>query len=735
MNHKKITLGITGMTCASCAVNNEKALQKSPGIMSAIVNFATKKAYVEYDADVIDEGGVEKVIRENGYDVASPKSQAASDETNSSHEHQQHTHGNEDVAMSWKSFLWSAILTAPLLLEMVYKLRLGVDIWGIDLVMYLHVLLASIVVLYFGRRFHRMAWKQAKHFRANMDTLVSMGTLVSYFYSLWLVVEKLLFDIEQEGYFEAAAIIVTLILLGKYFEAKSTGQAGEAMRKLMELGVKKARISINNEERELNIDEIKIGDVLVVRPSEKIPLDGVVIEGKSSVNESMLTGESLPVEKKEGSQVFGATINAEGVLKIRVTQIGEGTVLSQIVKTVEEAQMSKAPIQKLADEISGIFVPVVILLALGTFGGWYLGTGDFARALINAVAVLVIACPCALGLATPTAIMVGTGRGAKQGVLFKNGESFERSKDITTVVFDKTGTLTRGKPEVHRVYMESEFMDIFYGLEKNSEHPLAGAIVNYLKNKGVKPREVEDFKVTSGRGVSGLVDGKKYFVGNYAFLTENGVAISAAKKDEVRSEEAQARTVAMFASEEKFIGFVSIADEIRDESKRVVGELKKNGLEVAMLTGDNSLTAQAIAGELGITKYFSRLLPADKTKIIKDLQSEGQKIIFVGDGINDAPSLVQADLGIAMGSATDIAKEAGQIVLMQNNLEKVLEAITVSRLTFRTIKQNLFWAFAYNVVAIPLAAFGLLNPAIAAGAMAMSSVSVVGNSLRILRRR
>jgi Cu+-exporting ATPase len=723
------------MTCASCAINNEKALAKTKGILNANVNFATKKALVEYDADILSENQVRQIIKDNGYDVV---------EISNSEFLIPNQIPNTKYQIpnsEFKAFLGSAILSAPLLLEMVYKLRSGVMIAGIDLVMYAHVLLASVVVFYFGARFHRMAWKQLKYGSANMDTLVSMGTLVAYFFSLWLVVEKLLYDIEKEGYFEAAAIIVTLILLGKYFEAKSTAQSGEAMRKLMELGVKKARLVIGNEEKYLDISEVKVGDVLRVRPSEKIPLDGVVVAGTSSVDESMLTGESLPVEKKNDSKVFGATINQSGVLDIRVTEIGEGTVLAQIIKTVEEAQGSKAPIQKLADQISGIFVPVIIGVAILTFVGWWIFSGDLSQGLVNAVAVLVIACPCALGLATPTAIMAGTGRGAKRGILFKNGESFERSKDITMIVFDKTGTLTMGKPKVQKIMINPEYnfpeekiIKLAFAVADNSEHPLSKAVANEAKTRKIELKSVTEFKELQGKGIVAVCaeHRKAIMLGNVKLLEEN--KLNTLWAEEVLNSNNESGTKLFLVHDQVVVGALVIADEIRPESLGVVKKIKELGVKVAMISGDHRSTAEAVAKELGIDEVLSEVLPSQKSAEIKRLQGQGEKVIFVGDGINDAPSLVQADLGIAVGSATDIAKEAGQIILMHNSLEKVLEAITVSKLTFKTIKQNLFWAFFYNVIAVPLAVLGFLNPIIAAGAMSFSSISVVMNSLRIYRK-
>lgn len=730
MSHKKIIFKISGMTCASCAASNEKALAKTEGILSANVNIASKKALVEYDPQKINEEEIKKVIEANGYHITELSHNHAHGVHNE-HEHE-HEH-KEDIIKNWQAFLWSAIFSIPLLLEMIVKLRAGMTFFGNDLIMWLHLMLATAVVLYFGWRFHKMAFVQAKKLQANMDTLISMGTLTAYFYSLWA------FFVGKEGYLETAAIIIVLILLGKYLEAKSTGQASEAMRKLMEVGAKKARILKDGKEEEVDISEVKIGDVILIKPSEKIPLDGKIIEGSSSIDESMLTGESMPVEKEIGAEVFGGTLNIDGVVKIKVTEVGEGTVLAEIIRTMEEAQGSKAPIQKLADRISGIFVPIVIVLALSAFLSWYLVLHDFSLALINAVSVLVIACPCALGLATPAAIMVGTGKGAKSGILFKSGESFERAKNISMVVFDKTGTLTKGMPEVQKIisnpsygFPEEKILKIAASIAKNSQHPLSRAVEKHAKEKNILLTIFNGVKELQGKGVTARCAEHKVPValGNIKVLEEIGADTKWANET-VEDEKIGIGSRLFVTHDNKVIGVIIVADEARNESKKVITDLKKIGLKVAMITGDNEKTAEVIAGELGIDQILAEVMPDQKSKELKRLQEKGEKVVFVGDGINDAPSLIQADLGIAMGSATDIAKEAGQIILMQNNLEKVVEAINLSQKTFRTIKQNLFWAFFYNIVAIPLAAFGFLSPAIAAGAMSLSSVSVVLNSLRI----
>ena len=730
MNQQKIIFKISGMTCASCSRSNERELEKAPGVISASVNFASKKAYVEYDAEVLDEGKIKKIIKDNGYSIDE-------DDQEMRMENGGHQHKMESVKKKWRNFLLAGVLSFPLLLDMFVEIKSDIKILNLDLVLWVYLVLATVVIFYFGRNFHRMAYRQLKKFRANMDTLVSMGTLIAYFYSLWAIFSG------GKGYLESSALIITLILLGRYFEAKSTGRASEAMKKLMELGVKKARIISEDQEKEIEIDQVKIGEVMLIKPGEKIPLDGEVTEGQSSVDESMLTGESLPAEKEVGMKVYGATLNQDGVIKVRVTRNQENTVLAQIIKTVEEAQGSKAPIQKLADKVSGIFVPFVIIISGLVFSAWYFATGNFSVSIINAVAVLVVACPCALGLATPTAIMAGTGVGAKKGILFKNGEIFERAKNITMAVFDKTGTLTQGKPEVKDIIVNPEFsfekdkiLKIAASVAKNSQHPLSRAVVLHAEEEKIVLASLERFKEERGKGIKAQYREHRttIILGNIKILKDNGIELKWAEEI-LESESPEAVTHLFVSHEEKVIGSIVVADKVRTEAKKIISEIKERGIEVAMISGDNKKTALLVANELGIEKVVAEVLPTEKAEEIKKLQKSGQKVIFVGDGINDAPSLVAADIGIAMGSATDIAKEAGHIILLENNLEKVLEAIKISQTTFRAIRQNLFWAFSYNIIAIPAAALGFLNPAIAAGAMALSSVAVVTNSLRIYRSK
>jgi Cu+-exporting ATPase len=539
-------------------------------------------------------------------------------------------------------------------------------------------------------------------------------------------------------YFETGVVIAALILLGRYFEARSRGQASDAIEKLLELGAKTAHVRRDGSEQDIPIEEVQVGDILLVKPGEKVPVDGKVVDGGSSVDEAMLTGESMPVNKTMGDDVFGATINISGVLHIQATKVGQDTALAQIVKMVTDAQVNKAPIQKLADQVSGVFVPIVLGIAIVTAVAWYLVTGDIYQSFVPAVAVLVIACPCSLGLATPTAILVGTGVGARRGILIKNGEALERGKRIDVVVFDKTGTLTEGKPKVTEVVAfgtqmaPNDLLALAASIERLSEHPLAQAVVRAAQEKNVPLVDVSDFENLAGKGVRGKIGDHAVLVGSSRLLLEQGVPIlkPVAK---IEQHEAEGKTVFLVARDQKLLGMIAVADTLKEDAKTAIDRLRAQGIETVMMTGDNRRTADAIARQIGIDVVFAEVLPQDKAGHVQQLQKQGKRVAFVGDGINDAPALVQADLGIAVGTGTDIAIEAGNIVLVKGHPLKVLEALALSRLTFRTIKQNMFWAFFYNVAAIPLAAFGLLNPMIAAAAMAGSSLTVVGNSLRIKR--
>ncbi|HAZ16873.1 MAG: Copper-translocating P-type ATPase [Parcubacteria group bacterium GW2011_GWA2_43_13] len=738
---KTITFKITGMHCASCAIKNEKSLKKIEGVMSAVVNYALNSATVEYDELRVQEMQIHKAIQKNGYTVE--MDHADHNETTGGHHH---LSGADDVKKTKIKALIAIMLALPTLIIAMGKLTFGPEILGEPLSMWIESLLGTITVIVIGWQFHRGMVKQALHASANMDTLISVGTLSAVIFSWWNVVIG-----AETRYFETGAVIAALILLGKFFEARSRGQASEAIEKLLKLGAKTARRIMNGVEEDIPIEEVKIGDILLVKPGEKIPTDSVVVSGESAIDESMLTGESVPVDKKIDDQVFGATVNTNGALTIKAVKIGNETVLAQIVKMVSDAQTQKAPIQKLADSISGIFVPVVIVLAIITGIVWYVISGSIEPALVNAVAVLVIACPCALGLATPTAIMVGTGRGAGLGILIKNGESLERAKRIDAVMFDKTGTLTVGKPVVtdiifvetsrgdvsdetrqRHVSTERDLLQIAASVEALSEHPLAQAVVNKAKEMSAEIFSAQNFQAISGKGVQAVVDGKMVLIGTMTFMTDNSIdATSIESQKSVL--ESQAKTVFIVALDSVVIGLIAVADTIKEDAKEAVEMLKKMHIDPVMITGDNQKTAQAIANQLGITNVRAEVLPQDKAREVKALQEQGKKVAFVGDGINDAPALVQADLGIAMGTGTDIAIEAGNIVLVKGDPRKAVEALRLAHATFRGIQQNLFWAFVYNIIGIPLAALGFLNPIIAGGAMAFSSVSVVLNSLRLKR--
>ncbi|MDP2632062.1 MAG: copper-translocating P-type ATPase, partial [Candidatus Uhrbacteria bacterium] len=615
----------------------------------------------------------------------------------------------------------------------MFQIEILGEVVGIVASHWVQAILASIVVLGPGMTFHKTTFKQFLRLRANMDTLITLGTGAALLFSWWQMF------VGGELYFDAAAIIIGFILLGRYFEALSKGRAGEAVKKLLELGAKTAhRLKVDGSVEEVSVEDLKIGDNVLVKPGEKIPLDGQVLEGESSVNESMLTGESLPVTKRKGSKVFGATVNQQGALTIIVEQVGENTVLAQIIRLVDEAQETKAPIQRLVDKISGIFVPVVIAISIITFFVWLGITGDVSLALIPAVTVLIIACPCALGLATPTAILVGTGRAAREGVLIKGGEALERGRDLDVIMLDKTGTLTEGVPKVTDMITakgasESQLLEFAAGLEAYSEHPLARAIIEEAYKKDLKPPVVKNFISVTGRGIKGDLLGKEALLGNPAFMEESKIDLREMQDDLVRLQD-EGKTVVILAYKKKALGLIAIADIAKDKARDSVEKLKRMGLEVMMLTGDNRRTAEAIGKVLGIEQIEAEVMPEEKLAIVKLWQQKGKRVAFVGDGINDAPAIVQADLGIAIGTGTDVAIEAGQIVLVSGGPEKVVAAIQLSRRTDRIIKQNLFWAFFYNTVSVPVAALGLLSPIIASAAMAFSSVSVVLNSLRIRKK-
>lgn len=718
---KTTTLTIVGMHCASCVLRNERSLKKIAGVQNASVNLATHTATVEYDEQQVHEQAISDAIVRNGYKVITAEN---------AHDHKAAI--QREGAQARVLAVSALLVTAPVLLLAMFSVTLPVSWWGINASVWLQALGSAIVILGLGWQFHAGMVRQARRGSADMDTLISLGTLAALGYSFWAMA------VGEHLYFETGAVIAALILLGRYFEAKTRGQASAAIEKLMQLGAKTARLVADGKEREIPIEDVKVGDVLLVKPGEKIPVDGTIVTGSSSVDESMLTGESMPVDKAEGHDIFGATINVSGAFQMRATKVGQDTVLAQIVKMVAEAQAKKAPIQKLADQISSVFVPVVLAIAAVTAVGWYLATGDLAASFIPAVAVLVIACPCALGLATPTAIMVGTGLGAQRGILIKNGEALEKGKRIDVVVFDKTGTLTEGKPRVTDVVPVApdlavdELLAQAASLERLSEHPLAQAVVDAAEEKNLGLPEATDFMNVAGKGVRGTVAGQELLVGNVRLMEESGTVLVACA-DKISALQDQAKTVVIVARPPDVLGMLAIADTLKPDAPGAIKQLMAAGVTSIMLTGDNKKTAEAIARQVGITDVLAEVLPEDKANQVKQLQAQGKKVAFVGDGINDAPALVQANLGVAVGTGTDIAIESGDIVLVKGSPLKVVEALQLSQRTFRAIVQNMFWAFGYNVAAIPLAAFGLLNPMIAAGAMAFSSVSVVVNSLRIKR--
>ena len=722
----KAELGIKNMNCASCAAKIEKALAKAPGVYKASVNFATERATVEYNSSEIDIKNLINIVRKTGYD-AFEKSEMNVDREKQERE--------REIRSLGRLVVISTILTIPLVISMV--LRIMDKPGGILDNPWFQIALSTPVQFIIGYRYYRGAYHALRGGGANMDVLIAMGTTAAFFYSLYNVFTLPMEVIHNYLYFEASAVIITLITLGKYLEAVAKGRTSEAIKKLMGLQAKTARVIRNNQEMDIPVEEVEVGDIVVVRPGEKIPVDGKIIEGYSSVDESMLTGESIPVEKKVGDEVVGATLNKTGTFKFEATKVGKDTALAQIIKMVEDAQGSKAPIQKLADQISGIFVPIVIVIAAISFGVWYFIFGNFTAGLINAVSVLVIACPCALGLATPTSVMVGTGKGAENGVLIKGGEHLERAHKIRAIVLDKTGTITKGKPEVTDIVslgdMKPEEILIFAASsEKGSEHPLGEAIVNKAKDANMKLFDPENFEAIPGHGIYSKIQGREIHFGNRRLMAKQNLPTEGIENLLTKLED-EGKTAMIMAIDGKIEGVVAVADTVKDHSKEAIDELKKLGIEVWMITGDNKRTANAIARQVGIDHVLAEVLPENKAQEVEKLKKQGKLTAMVGDGINDAPALAAADVGIAIGTGTDVAMEASDITLMSGDLRGIVTAIKLSRATMRNIKQNLFWAFIYNTVGIPFAALGFLSPAIAGGAMAFSSVSVVTNALRLRR--
>ena len=706
---------VEGMTCASCAARVERVLSKQEGVAEATVNFAGGQARVRLLEDV-DPAALREAVRRIGYDLQPLAPQEERVPISQRY--------SEEERRQWRLVAASALLSAPVVVLAMFG---PMDAAWSRLV---QAVLATPVVWWLGRQFHLAALRQLRSGGASMDTLISLGTSAAYLYSLWALGSG------EEVFFETAAIIITLILLGRALEARAKGRASTAITKLLELGAEEARLLRNGEEVTVPVVEVRAGDLVVVRPGEKIPTDGVIEDGVSALDESMLTGESLPVDKGPGDEVYGATINQQGRLLVRATRVGSETALAQIVRLVEEAQGDKAPIQRLADRVSGIFVPVVVGIAALTFASWLLWSGDPVAAMSAAVAVLIIACPCALGLATPTAIMVGSGRGAELGVLFKNGEVFERSREVDVVVFDKTGTLTSGMMTLTDVITDEDpdrFLLLVASVEAASEHPVGRAVALGAEQRELQLLPVRSFSAVPGRGVVGLVEGVEVVVGTAKLCADRGLLVPDRYQARLEELEAAGRTAVLAGWEGEVRGVLAVADVVRDTSAQAVAALHDIGVEVVMVTGDNRRTAEAIAAQLGIRRVAAEVLPGEKSAQVRALQDQGLRVAFVGDGINDAPALTQADLGMAVGTGTDIAIEAGDVVLMSGNPMLTVTALRLARRTFRIIQENLFWAFFYNTAAIPLAALGYLDPMVAAAAMALSSVSVVANSLRLRR--
>ncbi len=740
----KETIKIGGMSCAACASRIEKMIGKLEGVSVAAVNFATEKLLVEYDNQTVSLTKIKETVERIGYEVLNTEKKAAIDEDKLRKE--------KEIATLWKKFIVSAIFALPLLyiamVPMISWLSFPIPSFlnpmQYPLVFALTQIGLVIPILIAGNKFYSVGFKALLDRSPNMDSLIAIGTSAAVAYSLYSAYQISIgnFMAVDELYFETAGVIITLILLGKSLEAVSKGKTSEAIKKLMGLAPKTALIIKDGKEIEIPIEDVEIGDIILVKPGEKIPVDGEVIEGNTAIDESMLTGESMPVDKKAGDKVYAASINTNGMIHFKATKIGSDTALAQIIKLVEDAQGSKAPIAKMADIVSGYFVPIVVVIAILAFAGWFISGQSLVFSLTIFISILVIACPCALGLATPTAIMVATGKGAENGILIKGGGALETTHKINTIIFDKTGTITEGKPEVTDIINMKEIskdylLQIAASGEKGSEHPLGQAIVKKAESEAVEFFKVEAFNAIPGHGIEVTINNENVLIGNRKLMDDKNIALGDLDSESDRLA-LEGKTPMYVAMNSKISGIIAVADVVKPSSAKAIKKLQSMGIEVAMITGDNKKTAQAIASQVGITRVLSEVLPQDKSNEVKKLQAEGKKVAMVGDGINDAPALAQADIGIAIGSGTDVAMESADIVLMKSDLMDVPTAIHLSKSTIRNIKENLFWAFGYNVAGIPIAAgvlymFGgpLLNPIFAAAAMSLSSVSVLANALRL----
>lgn len=720
VQEEKVQLDIIGMTCASCSTRVEKGLKKVEGVTSAAVNLATEKAIIEYIPGNTNIEQIMAAVKKVGYDARV---------VGDSNDDYERSAREKEYKTQVRKFTVGAILSVFFLIQMIsdFAMEYGNGMF-FHMSPWVQFLLATPVQFYVGGHYYRDAFNAVRGGSANMAVLVVLGTSAAYFYSLIVTI----LGTGQFLYYEAAAIVMTLIVLGKLLETRAKGQTSEAIKTLMGLQAKTAKVLRNGEELDIPLEEVQTGDLIFVRAGEKVPVDGEIIEGNTTVDESMLTGESMPVTKGKGDTVIGATVNKHGAFTFKATKVGKDTALAQIIKLVEEAQGSKAPIQKLADKISGIFVPLVILIALGTFAITYFLAG-FTPALVSTIAVLVIACPCALGLATPTAVMVGTGKGAENGLLIKGAEHLQTAQRVTTVVLDKTGTITKGEPDVTDIitfgeYSENELLQLAASAEKGSEHPLGEAIINGAKGKDLQLQDAQNFNAIPGHGIQVDINDQKVFIGNKKLMHKNSIVIDTAL-NRMEKLEGEGKTAMLIAVNDNLAGIIAVADTVKETSAKAIKHLKNMGIEVIMITGDNKLTAEAIANQVGVDRVLAEVLPEDKSAEVEKLKQEGKIVAMVGDGINDAPALAAAHVGIAIGTGTDVAMEAADITLMRGDLMGIVDTISLSKSTMRKIKQNLFWAFAYNVILIPVAAIGLLNPILAGGAMAFSSVSVVGNTL------